>query len=606
MRIKITGFTDKGRELCEKIKDSVSGKEYKTAAGSDAETVACVLRTIEESLEDFTKDGFANYDALVYVGACGIAVRAIAPFVKDKLSDIPVLVISEDGAYTIPVLSGHMGGANRLAEWIANAIRSDAVITTATDLRGVFAVDVFAKDNNLWIENREGIEAVSSKVLAGKEITISVESDSFDGELPDDIRQIPYDANEYADILISQDLQRTNGLIRLRPKNLVLGIGCRKDKPLEEIEAFADAVLKKNGLLKEQVFAMASIDRKKDEEGLLQYAKKLRIPFYTFTADELNAVEGEFDSSEFVKETVGVDNVCERSAMAAAGTGAELILSKQSGDGITVAVAKKRFQIGLTELKDRTEPVLYVVGMGPGKEEGMTLEALRVLEESDAIIGYTVYLDLLPERLKKKELISTPMRQEKERCRIAFEEAGKGKKVSVICSGDAGIYGMASLLFEMRDLYPSIEIRVIPGVTAASAGAALLGAPLNHDFCTVSLSDLLTPSDIIRNRLIHAAQGDFNIVIYNPSSHKRKEHLKKACEILLEYYDENRPCGYVRNIGREDCSITYCTLKELASSETDMFTTVFIGSSQTEYKDGKLFTKRGYRINENTDICGNN
>ena len=249
---------------------------------------------------------------------------------------------------------------------------------------------------------------------------------------------------------------------------------------------------------------------------------------------------------------------------------------------------------------------LYVVGMGPGKEEMMTGEALSVLEQADVIIGYTVYLKLLGERFLRKEMLSTPMRQETERCQLAFEEAVKGKKVALICSGDAGIYGMASLMYEIGKNYPDIEIAVIPGITAASSGAAVLGAPLNHDFCVISLSDLLTPWEKIEKRLIAAAIGDFAIAIYNPSSHKRKDYLQKACDILLGYLEEERACGYVENIGREGTKAVTCTLKELRDKEVNMFTTVFIGNAGSEIVKDKLITKRGYQIERDTNICGNN
>ena len=249
---------------------------------------------------------------------------------------------------------------------------------------------------------------------------------------------------------------------------------------------------------------------------------------------------------------------------------------------------------------------LYVVGMGPGKEEMMTGEAISALEQADVIIGYTVYLKLLGERFQKKEMMSTPMRQEKERCLLAFEEAKKGKKVAFVCSGDAGIYGMASLMYEIGKNYPDIELVMIPGITAASSGAAVLGAPLNHDFCVISLSDLLTPWEKIEKRLIAAAEGDFAMAIYNPSSHKRKDHLKRACDILLRYLEEERACGYVENIGREGTKTVTCTLKELRNQEVNMFTTVFIGNSGSKIVNGKLITKRGYQVERDTNICGNN
>lgn len=249
---------------------------------------------------------------------------------------------------------------------------------------------------------------------------------------------------------------------------------------------------------------------------------------------------------------------------------------------------------------------IYIVGMGPGKEEMMTGEAIAALEMADVIVGYTTYLKLLGERFQNKEKLSTPMKQETERCRMAFEEANKGKSVALICSGDAGIYGMASLMYELGKQYPETELIVIAGVTAASSGAAILGAPINHDFCVISLSDLLTPWDTIEKRLTAAAKGDFAIAIYNPGSLKRKDYLKKACDILLKDIEEDRACGYVENIGRENTKAVTCTLKELRETEVNMFTTVFIGNSESVIINNKLVTKRGYHIERDSNICRNN
>lgn len=242
---------------------------------------------------------------------------------------------------------------------------------------------------------------------------------------------------------------------------------------------------------------------------------------------------------------------------------------------------------------------IYIVGMGPGREDMMTGEALQALERSDVIVGYTLYLKLLGRRFQGKELLSTPMRHEEERCRLCFAQAQKGKRVALICSGDAGIYGMASLMYEIGKEYPETALFVIAGITAASSGAAVLGAPINHDFCVVSLSDLLTPWEKIERRLQAAAAGDFVIVLYNPSSHKRKDYLQRACDILLADIEAERVCGYVENIGREGTRAATCTLRELREREVNMFTTVFIGNSESEIINGKLITKRGYgrRVN---------
>lgn len=238
---------------------------------------------------------------------------------------------------------------------------------------------------------------------------------------------------------------------------------------------------------------------------------------------------------------------------------------------------------------------LYVVGIGPGAYDQMTGKAIRALNESDVIIGYTVYVDLVKEYFGGKEFLTTPMKKEVDRCRMAFEEAVKGKTVSMICSGDAGVYGMAGLIYQVGEQYPEVEIGIIPGVTAATGGAAVLGAPLIHDFCLISLSDLLTPWEKIEKRLSCAAQADFVVCLYNPSSKKRHDYLKKACEIMMEYKAEDTVCGIVSNIARDGEACRVMSLKELADTPVDMFTTVFVGNSQTRNINGKMVTPRGYR-----------
>lgn len=240
---------------------------------------------------------------------------------------------------------------------------------------------------------------------------------------------------------------------------------------------------------------------------------------------------------------------------------------------------------------------IYIVGMGPGNEELMTGQAKEVLNKCDVIVGYTVYVDLLRKHFADKEFVTTPMRQEIKRCEMCFEYANSGKKVALVCSGDAGVYGMAAPMYEIGKNYEDVELCVVPGITAANSGAAVLGAPLNHDYCVISLSDLLTPWEAIEKRLQAAIAGDFAIAIYNPSSHKRADYLKKACEImLLAGADKNRACGYVENIGRDETNSTVCTLEQLKDRQVNMFTTVFIGNSKSEICNGKIITKRGYKI----------
>lgn len=238
---------------------------------------------------------------------------------------------------------------------------------------------------------------------------------------------------------------------------------------------------------------------------------------------------------------------------------------------------------------------LYVIGIGPGEYEQMTLKAIHAMEKSEVIIGYTVYVDLVKEHFPGKEFMTTPMKKEVDRCVMAFEEAKKGKVVSMICSGDAGVYGMSGLMYEVGVNYPEVELEIIPGVTAATGGAALLGAPLIHDFCLISLSDLLTPWEKIEARLLAAAQADFVVCLYNPSSKKRSDYLQKACDLMMQYKSPETVCGIVSYIGRDGEHYEVMNLKTLRDTKVDMFTTVWVGNSQTKEINGKMVTPRGYR-----------
>lgn len=239
--------------------------------------------------------------------------------------------------------------------------------------------------------------------------------------------------------------------------------------------------------------------------------------------------------------------------------------------------------------------MLYVVGFGPGEHSGMTFAAETAILKSDVVVGYTVYTEILTKQYPDKKFVSTGMRQETERVKYAFEEAVKGRTVSLVCSGDSGVYGMACLALEMGEKYPETEIEIVPGVTAALSGGAVLGAPLTHDFAVISLSDLLTPWEKIEKRLECAAIGDFAVAVYNPSSKKRADYLMKACDIMLKYKAPETVCGYVKNIGRDNEESGIMTLSELRNFSADMFTTVFVGNSETKNINGRMVTPRGYK-----------
>lgn len=328
MIIRICAFTDRGRELAAKLE-------------READNYIWEHRSKETNIDVWVEDSFKMRAPIVFIGAVGIAVRKIAPFVADKLTDSPVLVIDESGAYVIPILSGHVGGANALSKRMAGILNAQEVITTATDVEKLFAVDVFAVKNGLKIVNRDGIKKVSSKLLAGGRISIALPKQFEENRdnRPDCIDVVDASLEENADVSITSE---TTALLTLEPKSYVLGIGCKKETDKEKLEAFICKILEDNNIAADDVCSMASIDLKQKEYAINYFETKYRIPFYTYTADELEAVEGEFVESAFVKSITGVSNVCERAAMKLAGEGAELVVHKTAYEGMTVAVAKKK------------------------------------------------------------------------------------------------------------------------------------------------------------------------------------------------------------------------------------------------------------------------
>ena len=378
MKVSIISFTLKGIELSLKIKKAFSGeaeedlclytkcshaeKSLTERKLTEKDLVESGLSYVEQPLTEWTGEQMKKRRSLLFIGACGIAVRAIAPFLTDKLNDVPVLVMDEQGCFVIPVLAGHVGGANELAVSLAERMGSTPVITTATDLNHCFAVDLFARRNALHIVNKDGIAKVSSRILAGEEVTMAVEEGHLREEeagipgekrlleeinVPEGIRLVSTES--LADVLVAPASYGQGRLLTLRPKEYVIGIGCKRGKAAEQIDHFVNRALKESGIFMEQVAAFVSIDRKKDEEGILWMSSHYGISFVTYSAEELQQVEGNFHASEFVKSQVGVDNVCERAALRFSGPGGTLITGKQAEDGITVAIAKRRWSVSFDE-----------------------------------------------------------------------------------------------------------------------------------------------------------------------------------------------------------------------------------------------------------------
>lgn len=377
--LSIISFTEKGAHLSLKLLDMLSEEGenawlYTKCSKYRDGSINKRLKYIYPNTDEWAKVQMSAKNELLFIGACGIAVRAIAPWVANKLYDSPVLVMDELGTYVIPILSGHVGGANEIAAKIGKMTGAIPVITTATDLNRCFAVDIFAKKNYLYIENKDGIARVSSKILRGEKISMAIEplghaisepetleteenktekvetvkagkQAEQDNRFTNQIEIVDFPPKQPIDVIITSQKQDYNASLILRPKEYVLGMGCKRDKEPEKIAGYIDQTLTALGISKNQVYAICSIDKKRDEAGFLQWSSLERIPFITYSAEELEDVEGDFEVSQFVKSQVGVDNVCERAALKGCGEGGELVYRKHASDGMTIAVAKRDWRV---------------------------------------------------------------------------------------------------------------------------------------------------------------------------------------------------------------------------------------------------------------------
>ncbi len=358
MKISVISFTRSGRKLSERVAKELDKpdkseiklytkyREYAREEGRKEQ-----VQFAECSVSEWAKVQMQEKNAMLFIGALGIAVRAIAPHLTDKLRDVPVVVMDEKGKYVIPILSGHVGGANELARFLAENMGAEPVITTATDLNGKFAVDLLAKRNGLFIVNREGIARVTAKVLAGERITMFIENGHVmeNASIPEEVCVTGYPPKESVDVAVISRKESVDAVLFLRPREYVIGLGCKKGKSDKDIESFISGRLKELDILPEETAALASISLKKEEPGILAWCRKENLPFFTYTAQELMDTKGDFTRSSYVQEQVGVDNVCERAAVRACGTGGRLIAGKYAKDGMTIAVAKREWSVRFDE-----------------------------------------------------------------------------------------------------------------------------------------------------------------------------------------------------------------------------------------------------------------
>jgi cobalt-precorrin 5A hydrolase / precorrin-3B C17-methyltransferase len=531
---------------------------------------------------------FAQGRAIVGVCAAGIAIRALAPVLGDKHTEPPVVVISPDGASVVPLLGGHRG-ANALARALAAKLGGTAAITTAGD--ATFGVSLDEPPPGWRIADEAAIKPVAAHLLAGGKVRIDGEADWLAG--------LPQAADAPMTIRATEK-SGAPGLV-YHPPLLALGVGAERGVAIAEVEKLARAALAEAGLDRRAVACVVSLDLKSDETAILALAETLGVPARFFDAVTLAAETRIANGSEIVRAEVGTPSVAEAAALVAAGPDAKLIVPKRKSARATCAVALAPLPLDPSRI-GRARGHLDVVGIGPGSPDWRTPEADAALRAAEHVVGYGLYLDLAADAIAGKPRHATGLGHETERVDAALDLAAQGHRVALVCSGDAGIYALATLVYERREA-GSLErrrpsIRVCPGVSALQAAAARVGAPLGHDFCAISLSDLLTPAGTIERRLRAAAEGDFVVALYNPASERRKTLLPRAREVFLASRPATTPVVLARNLGRDTERVEIVELGEDWIAKVDMLTLVLIGASATSRvataEGPRVYTPRGY------------
>jgi cobalt-precorrin 5A hydrolase / precorrin-3B C17-methyltransferase len=512
---------------------------------------------------DTVRARWAEVDGFVLFLAVGAAVRIIGPLLADKSTDPAVVCVDESGRFAVALCGGHAAGANALARTVAEALGATPVVTTATDAAGVPALDQLS-----GLTAAGDVAGVTRAMLDGRPPRI-------EHELPWPVPLVAGGGPERV-VVTDRAMEPAAGLVALHPPSLVVGVGASSNAPADAAATLLDAALA--GLARASVAEVATIDRRAGDPVITS----LGLPVRAFPAEALATVDVP-TPSEAVRAAVGTPSVAEAAALLAAGPGAELVVAKVAGKEATVAVARRRGPRGH----------LAVVGLGPGGAAHRTPAAEAAVRRAEVVIGYGPYVDACADLLTAaQEVVRSPIGEETVRAKQAVAEAAAGRRVALVCSGDAGVYAMASLALEVAE---GVDVEVLPGVTAALAAAALLGAPLGHDHALISLSDLLTPWAAIEARLRAAAVADLAVALYNPRSRGRTWQFDAALDILREHRSPTTPVGVVTDAMRPGQSVILTTLGDVDPETVGMTTCVIVGSSTTRVVAGRMVTPRGYR-----------
>ncbi|MDL5200784.1 precorrin-3B C(17)-methyltransferase [Streptomyces sp. ALI-76-A] len=534
------------------------------------------VRVYEGPVGDAVRAAFAQCEQLVCFLATGAVVRLVAPLLGDKASDPGVVCVDEGGRFAVSLVGGHGGGANDLAAAVGEVLGAQPVVTTATDAVGLPGLDT------LGFPVEGDVAGVSRALLDGEPVALRAE---VSWPLPP-LRVA--DAGTYAIRVTDRLVEAAAHEVVLRPPSLVVGVGASRGAPAEEVLELIGGALRDAGLSPASVAELATVDAKADEPGIVRAARHLGVPLVTHSAEQLAAVDVPHPSDAPLA-AVGTPSVAEAAALL---RGGELLVPKRKSlraDGparATCAVVRR-------PARGR----LAVVGLGPGARDLVTPRAKEELRRASVLVGLDQYVDQIRDLLRPgTRILESGLGAEEERARTAVEEARKGQAVALIGSGDAGVYAMASpALAEASD---DIDVIGVPGVTAALAAAAILGAPLGHDHVSISLSDLHTPWEVIERRVRAAAEADIVVTFYNPRSRGRDWQLPKALAILAGHREPATPVGIVRNASRPDESSRLTTLAALDPATVDMMTVVTVGNTATREIAGRMVTPRGYRWQE--------
>jgi len=593
----ILAVTEPGAALARRLRIALPGAIVHGRVGRVAEADDF----FEETTGQIARLFLAGHP-VIGVFASGILIRALAPHLADKVAEPPVIAVAEDASAVVPLLGGH-SGANRLAREIAAHLGIAAAVTTTGDLRHGIGVD--DPPPGWAVANRKRALPVAAALLAGEPVRLAVEAGDA-GWLR--AAGLPVDPEAGPGILVTDRAAEGTDDLLLHPPTLALGVGCERDCDPAELRDLVAETLNAAGLAPQSVTCVASIDVKMDEQAVNALGAHLGVPVRFFTAAELECETPRLKTpSEVVFREVGCHGVAEGAALAAAGTNADLIVAKTKSGRATCAVARATSIDPATVGRARGR--LTVVGTGPGGAGWRTPAVSRAVARATDLVGYGLYLDLLGDAAAGKRLHTSDLSEETARARKALDLAAEGRDVALVCSGDPGIYALATLVVEQLDradnpAWNRVEIAVEPGVSALQAAAARAGAPLGHDFCAVSLSDLLTPWEVIEKRLKAAAEGDFVLALYNPVSRRRDWQLEKARDILLAHRPAETPVILGRNLGRAGETITVIKLDELTATKVDMLTLVLIGAGDTRHiRRGQrqwVYTPRGYAKKEAT------